>query len=469
MTKRFFPALLAVLLLVIPGMVAVFMWPAGSEAQVPDTVRVGLAIGVPSVVFRVEGKYRLINASTGESPGEVRPGEEWAVELADGLLRLTRDGVAVGSFRGSILLEEVGRQVNVLSGSGQVLQKEGLENVYVQSASDMVSAKGDWSFYRVQSAREVTALGLSPERNLVTISCGAVSGKYRGSMEFRVTEKGITVINQLPVEKYLYGVVPSEMPSSWPQEALKAQAVAARSYLLAQMGSYASQGFDVMATQASQVYRGYTAENPVTSAAVDATRGEILVYQGRPVAAYFHSSSGGFTENSEDVWKDVLPYIRGKEDPADRNDRHYNWSVSYTQEDLLKQISKQWASLYPGKSVELAKITDLEEVERTASGMRVKKMLVRGLDKDGQPVVLEVFNADRVRILLGLRSALFTMKKEFSSEGELVGVTFSGNGWGHGLGMSQWGALGLAKQGYNYRQILQYYYTGVELVGNYGG
>jgi stage II sporulation protein D len=104
----------------------------------------------------------------------------------------------------------------------------------------------------------------------------------------------------------------------------------------------------------------------------------------------------------------------------------------------------------------------------TASGARVKKLAVTGVGTDGKPLQIEISNADNVRIALGLKSALFTLKKEYDKDKNLTGVNISGSGWGHGLGMSQWGANGMAKLGYKYQDILKYYYSEIKIAPNYG-
>src|SRR2546425_4850789 len=136
---------------------------------------------------------------------------------------------------------------------------------------------------------------------------------YRGVVELRRTAAGrLTVINELDLEEYLYGVLKNEVDPQWPAEALKAQAVASRTWGLYSLNRFAPEGYDVRATTESQVYNGVTAEDPRTSAAVDETRGEIMTYQGRPIFAAYHSDSGGYTESSELVWGGTTyPYLKG--------------------------------------------------------------------------------------------------------------------------------------------------------------
>ena len=429
---------------------------------ISSTVRVGLVQQTAQVEFSVAGDEQLISASK-KIVASAGPGERWQVKWNKGQLDLFKNSQLTGTFAaGPLQVRENLSYVAVLAGSGELVDwKSGKETVIVGADEKEIFSKGDLSNFNVLSAQRQGSLRPAKEPNLITLYTENGSQRYRGTLEFRADEKGLTVINELPIEEYLSGVVPAEMPATWPAQALKAQAVAARSYVLAQLGTDRKGGFDVLATQDSQVYKGYAWENPATNKAVEETRGEVLTFRGLPVEAYFHSSSGGFTENSEDVWKYSLDYIRAKVDPNDRNNTYYNWQVSYTQKQLIDQLNC--------KGYQFREIGDLNEQERTSTGARVKRLAIKGLNKEGVSVVEEVYNADQVRLALGLKSAFFTMEKEFDRQQKLVKITFRGNGWGHGLGMSQYGALTLARQGYSYQDILQYYYSGVTIAKNYGG
>jgi len=471
-----------------------FLWPGGSawcDVQVlPETVRVGLVQNASQVTFVLQGDYQLINEYTDEiipGGGEGR----WTVENVGGLCEVFRDERYVGLFNGPIAIESVDAGVKaILSGTDTMLQKGTLDGLAVQGAGDLTYLDSDRTSNYVLA--EDGRLRQMPrgELSIVGLEEGGQVRHYRGNIEVRPDQNGLTVINKLPIEQYLYGVVPAEMPASFSAEALKAQAVVARSYLITQLGNYASYGFDVLGSQSNQVYKGYDAENPLTSGAVDDTKGMVLVNQGQPVAAFFHSCSGGYIENSEDVWNNKLAFIRTKSDPYDINNKYYNWQVTYSADELINKINQQLKGyIKSGEFTELSSITDLKELEWTSSGQRVKKLLIDGINIEGNPQEYTVANADRVRIVLGLKSSLFTMQKQFAAGeqrnkekfdflGEdtaveeqespekqtLSSVTFNGSGWGHGLGMSQYGAAGMASQGYSFQDILQYYYTGVELI-----
>lgn len=451
----------ATLLLSKPG-------PARAQVTVvPETVRVGLAQQIPEVSIKVQGNYRLLSQA-GDYPQEITPGVTWLFKVEGGLLNVYRDGAQIGAYPGPVRLERVEQRVGIAAGDGSVTQKLTGEELFVMGGDGRVSTLQEGSSgVEVAAAGGTGRLQLSGDLNLLDVAVGsAASARFRGNLELRRDNGSMTVINELPIEEYLYGVLPVEMYPSWPEEALKAQAVAARTYLLSQFGTRSSQGFDVLANQSSQVYKGYNCEQPTTTRAVNDTTGLVMTSNKRPIAAFFHSCSGGYTENSEEVWQDTLSYIRWRPDPFDLNGQHYDWVISYSQQQLVQALRDK-GYLF-NQNVVFSRIDDLQEISKTSSGARVQKLVIKGLDTEGRPAAVEVGNADRVRMALGLRSALFQLDKHMDAEGRLQSVTITGSGNGHGLGMSQWGAYGMAGQGYNYQDILKYYYTGVELSQNYG-
>ncbi len=466
--------LLRLMFLSLVFMVATFLWPqapALADVRVNhDTVRVGIAQQMPEVRLTFQGCYRLVDAYNNSIIAETNPSETWTVANVGGFTVLNRNGNNQGLYKGSLRAEEIKAEQSILSGGGILQQKDSLSGLAVLSAGSGLRYINDSGDLRALDGNgRVTALSQGG-LNLFGIEKYGRIARYRGNVEIMPAGAGLTVINELSMEHYLYGVVPAEMPASFPLEALKAQAVAGRTYVIAQLGSYGSQGFDVLDNQQNQVYQGYDGENPQTTRAVDETAGKVLVYKGQLISAFFHSSSGGHTENCEDVWRDSLGYIRAREDPADFNNKYYNWTVAYSLEQLTRVVNDKLKSFSnPGPYPQFSLVTDIKEVQRTSSGQRVKRLLIEGCDAAGNPMQVDINNSDRVRVVLGLNSALFSMQKEIDINGMLSGVVINGSGLGHGLGMSQWGASGLAMEGYNYQDILQYYYTGVDMLNNYGG
>lgn len=278
---------------------------------------------------------------------------------------------------------------------------------------------------------------------------------YRGVVEVLPAEEArITVVNVVSLEAYLRGVVPNELsPEAFPQlEAQKAQAVAARSYVLAHLGDYASRGYDVCATAACQVYRGSSSEHPLTDRAVAETRGIVATWRGRPIHAFYTSTCGGHTEEGTAVFEDGAPYLRGVACPteralADPAERGGNWEVRLAPDRVARAVARYGS---------VGRVQDLVPTRVGVSG-RVVELRVIGsegeLDLRGQ----------RVRLGLGLRESLFVLHKETGPQGEIERFVITGKGWGHGVGLCQVGASGMARAGASFEEILKHYYTGVAL------
>jgi len=273
---------------------------------------------------------------------------------------------------------------------------------------------------------------------------------YRGSTCVLHTGDGLTAVNYIDLESYLYSVVGAEMPTGWSLEALKAQAVAARSYVLYQRQNGANAIFDVGNTTAWQVYGGVEEEAASTRAAVDATRDQVLIYgQQGIINAVFHACAGGYTENVEDVWSNPLPYLRAVRSP-DENVAECQWNQMFTAQELSQKLG------YAGTISRL--VPRFDDRGRIAS-----------LSIEGSTGSITMSGRD-VRRALGVRSTLFTLepvRSRVAAAGDLPASPTSfqliGRGNGHGIGMSQWGAKVLADQGHNYAEILSYYYTGATL------
>lgn len=273
---------------------------------------------------------------------------------------------------------------------------------------------------------------------------------YRGRLRLVARGDGLVAVNHVPLEEYLYSVVGSEMYPFWPLEALKAQAVAARSFVLFRLRRPADPDFDVGRTVTWQAYKGYSRESDSTREAVTATTGQVVTYRGQIIEAVYHAASGGHTENVEDIWSAPRPYLRGVPD-FDQEAPVYSWQKTFTQAELSR--------LLPG----VGQVTSLTPIRTTPQG-RVIQMQVTGT------AGTKTFTGSELRRLLDLRSTLFQVtpaRGDIASTNPVDtpngGFEFQGRGFGHGLGMSQWGAFGLAQRGYNYQQILQYYYQGTEI------
>lgn len=298
---------------------------------------------------------------------------------------------------------------------------------------------------------------------------------YRGVIETVPHDSGFTLINRVNVEEYLYSVVPSEMPAYWPQQALQAQAVAARSYTFANMGKFADRGFDLYGSVKSHAYLGIGREAAPTTEAVNATRGLVLTADGRPVNAFYSANSGGYTESSESVWNfksdlravaDPQIQARGRPLPPaelaswleerppsfSSHPRYsaraaYRWSHWVTPEEIRSRVKG---------ADSIGEIRALVTRGRGISG-RVEALEIRGTQ--GSVTV----RSDYVRRLGGLRSNLFMVQPGYGPDGGTEYFVFYGGGWGHGVGMDQSGAAGMADAGYDFRSILDHFYPGYDL------
>lgn len=324
---------------------------------------------------------------------------------------------------------------------------------------------------------------------------------YRGQVEFfRVTGSDMTVINVLPMEQYLYGVVPNEIESYSNAEALKAQAVAARTYAYLNLtktsksNTHLNYGFNLCSDIHCQVYRGMGSENANTNGAVDQTRDMVITYNGQLIEAVYSASSGGRTEDGSNVWTGA-PYLKSVEDKYESgNSPKYNWTLTFTADEISQKL----------KNYNIGNVTSIE-VTRLSEAGRPIELIVKGtlkpegvkFTKDGCRTFMSLYsqwytitsNAD-VTVLadgkaekkqLGQLTIISADGKAKSVEpgqsltvidangntnqlsGVPTGYTFTGRGYGHAVGMSQEGAKGMANAGFKFDEILTHYYTGTKI------
>ena len=324
--------------------------------------------------------------------------------------------------------------------------------------------------------------------------------KYNGGFEFRrVYGNDITVISVVTMEQYIKGVIPYEVSPSWPLEAQKAQAICAKCYACSNLGKHTSIGFDLCNSTDCQVYRGTNYATAVSNLAVDSVQGMYLTYNGEIAMTYYHSNSGGHTEDVENIWTRYVPYLRGVEDIYLKDPEAYSISVDL---DTISEILM--VKNYTGQ-----RVIDYYVSRRSPAG---NVMEVTFTQADGTPLRL---TADKARSAINSSnkgvylpshrytitpsigiyinkvlkntgvSSLYaiggdgsvkalpsthTMVKAITSTGiktlnpSNLTYVINGTGSGHHVGMSQSGAYGMAKEGFSYDQILQFYYTGTQVV-----
>lgn len=305
---------------------------------------------------------------------------------------------------------------------------------------------------------------------------GSEDRMYRGWIELLPRPEGLTAVNVLGLEEYLYSVLPSEMPSSWPAAALQAQAVAARSYTLANLGRFAARGFDLLGSVASAAYRGLGAETPQVRAAVDATRGLVLMDGDKPLSAFYSANSGGCTDTTETAWgfpsslpAAVDPQLEGSAFPLPPEELAL-WlaarpSTYSSHPDYHARSAYRWQLWVPREEIErrLDSADSLGSVRAVVPGARgvsgrVREVLVVGTAGEA------ALRYDAIRGRLGgLRSNLFTVEPVPGPGGLPRWFLFTGAGWGHGVGLCQSGAAGMAASGFSAEQILRHYYGEVPL------
>ncbi|MBP0030457.1 SpoIID/LytB domain-containing protein [Roseofilum sp. Guam] len=336
-----------------------------------------------------------------------------------------------------VAIEEDTDEVKIGSSTAAIVKDANGQVIGELNPMDGFTAQSD--YYGVSLAQwRAGQLWIEPENDgLVWIG----DRWYRGRLLIMPTDEGITAINYVDIEHYLYSVVGGEMIPSWPLEALKAQAVSARSYALYHREKTADKIYDVGNDTFWQVYGGVQDEYVSTQQAVDATEGQILAYDGSIIEAVFHSSSGGHTENVEDIWSEPRPYLRAVPD-YDQQAPVYQWTEVFTLADIR--------DLTEG----VGNVLSIVPQEKTPQG-RVRTLKITG-DR-GEKMI----TGRQLRKALSLRSTLFSIQPLTAGDKATGATSFQvqGRGFGHGLGMSQYGAYAMASQGSTYQDILRHYYT----------
>lgn len=322
-------------------------------------------------------------------------------------------------------------------------------NIYQQGRKIYVNKKG----------KETTTLIVATKDNASII----VNGKrYRGSLIIQPHKAGFTVINRLLIDDYLKGVVPEEMPASWHAEALKAQAIAARTFVLYDKldRKHTKEGFDVCATTDCQVYGGLDSETSNTNNAINATKGKIISYLHQPICAVFHAASGGATDDSINVWGVNVPYLQAVED-KDEQSPYQEWTVQTTAENLSKAL-KTYGDVGTIKEIDFSGLK--QNPQKASKPQTIKFIGNKGAVEVTKTQLRDAFNLKSSNFVINLAGEKTKqMPAKFKIDKASTPLMIKGSGFGHRLGMSQWGAKSLADKGKNYQQILYHYYTNVNI------
>lgn len=356
---------------------------------------------------------------------------------------------------------------------------------------------GDLIWMGVQD--ESSHLTICPTGGILALD----GAQYRSNLKFmRLSTGDMTVVNSVGMDDYLCGVVPREVTATWSYEAVKAQAIISRTFALNNMNKFKSYGFHLDNTTNSQAYAGVRIEHPASNQAVRETHNQIVLYEGKPAQVYFFASSGGKTGTANDAWGgENYPYLQSVEDLYENASQasYAHWTLSFTPEELKAKLAQ--------KNVHIGDITDVT-VEYSESG-RALKTVFHGTEGE------KAYDRESIRWVIGAYSTAFTVSRSgesaagslcaldaynsftqiavspqmqllssggisaasgrlclLSSDGtketEVAGgasgdFIFTGRGWGHGVGLSQWGAKGMAEAGFSCLEIIQHYFKGTEI------
>jgi stage II sporulation protein D len=378
----------------------------------------------------------------------------------------------VRSSSGSATVASTGSLKITTRGGAHLLSSGHAGTVSLQRLSNGIQARVDATGQSATSPDDIVIdAGSSP------LSVGGVW--YSGRMLARAGEGGsIDLVNLVPLETYLEGVVPHEIGEPGPDAyaAVEAQSIAARTYALSRMGLNRNKPFDVEAGVMDQVYRGTEKRSRLASSAVNDTRGLVLSYKGRLCDAYYSATCGGHTNDIRLVWPDRAdaPFLHGSMDRAAggatsfcAEARNFRWCYSFSGRALGEMLRQTLPAIINVPAESIGQLQDLRVVDRTRSG-RVGRLEIRTSrgtffvdgDRIRRAIMLDV---GKGRIL---PSTMFDLEKRMSG-GAIASVDIVGGGNGHGVGMCQNGAIGMARRGYAYDMILQHYYPGSDLRTGY--
>lgn len=405
------------------------------------------------------------------------------------------------------LNSDVGFSIYELDSTGKITKKE---DITAKSLSVKLESNGAISLYDSSNKKLLTLatnqLISSKDGSQRIVKVG--NSQYRDYITFAKNGDKLTTINYVELENYLRGVVPKEMPAStFHIEALKAQAVATRTYTIRNINKHSSEGANLCDSTHCQEYGGIAGEHSRTNQAVEETKGMIITYGGKPIDAAYHSNSGGYTDNAHEIWgSSKTAYLVAVKDVYSENQSGYIWEKTFSADDLSNRLKT--------KGHDVGNLIDIQIVSKTEGG-RAKQVKIIGTKGE------KTITGEQFRSAVGsteIRSTLFTtIKKEGSYSNEtsvyVIGgdsitrsvklkdvymidssgkiskagdtvyaitkdgiqkvnnggtttdlkFTFNGKGYGHGIGMSQYGANKMATEGKKYEDILKFYYTGVKV------
>lgn len=356
---------------------------------------------LPSFVFAKED-YSRIDIKVGQS---IKPNEELVLKSDDEFEIITADGTLNSKTKS--------KELKVIFNG---------EKINLQSNRFILNNFPDNGLLLINSK--------SP------INVSKVKRSYKGAISFRINDKKLDVINNIDMENYLKGVLPKEMSPSFPLESLKAQALCSRSFAINNYNKYIKKGYNLDDTTNSQVYYGSNVEKDSTNKAVEFTKDEIVNYNGKVASTIFGASSGGFIASANEVWGgNEHPYLISKEDPYST----YAWEYELKDSDLSK-----------------LKLNNAYDCKIECSNDSKRASKITFLTPQGEVC----FKGNEFRSKIGNTKVKSTLFEVDFSNGK---IKIKGNGYGHGVGMSQYGAVEMAKKGFDYKEIIEFYFPGTDI------
>ena len=434
----------------IAAVLAIGLVPDHDDAATkqPPQIRIGLLQYQSQVQVTSTTAFQMAEENSGEVIAKAKPGEVWTFRVSGakpaGFEMIGPQGKVAKVWRGPLWVSlQQNKETNTTSHTGR-------------------------------TADFIKVLNVGQHWDRSKDRC------YRGEIQICFSSKRkLSVVNVIDLEEYLRGVVSSEMSHTYPFESLKAQAVAARTKALANLGRHSSDGFDLCNCEHCQVYGGASSEFDSTNRAVEETRGQVLTFQGELANAVYHAVCGGHTENNDDAWSGrPIPYLRGVPDfDADDDcpiglplqgknlERYLRKAplVNCLQPQFCALDRFRWVKVFSRQELEklITSVGSIKEIKPLARGVsgRIKKLQIKG-SKGTVTLGPEL----RIRRALGgLKSSAFVVDTHVGSDGLPATFILWGAGWGHGVGMCQVGATGLAARGRSYQEILKYYYRGCQI------
>lgn len=440
------------------------------------------------------------------------------------------ESIRIGIYSGTRALEtfkissETGMQIGLVDEDGDfTLVKEIKKNkeVIIKKGSDKNSVYVDGIGEIGDDENFLMIIPIDKaEVSLLKIDDGEKDSRYRGEIEIRRNSNSdMTVINILSMQEYLYGVVPREIGGNSPTEALKAQAILARTYATKNYDKRAIWNFNLANTTDDQAYGGYDWENPNSNSAVDETDGMVVTYDGELIGGYYFSTSGGYTESSENVWGGEVDYLEAVPDPYEpQNLSKTTWTVTYTADEIKEILAKQKIDvgdildLVVNDFSDAGRVLELEIIgtKGTYLAQKSKARTILNLnsqwytvnddepeipeydffvdekndiekdeeDKENEiaedeieqeemkPLLAKIVKAINERSFLVFNNETVEIKPQYSARKTNKSVSvfeINGRGWGHSVGMSQNGAIGMANNDFSCEEIIKWYYRGVEI------